>query len=283
MYNLDDLTPIHIEGVTDYHVHCDYSIDAEGTIEEYCEAAIKRNLAEICFTTHYDANPDSGGAAEYIMIAGKKKPVNPDNLAPYVDHVLVAGERFYSRGLSVRLGLEMGWYPGCEETVELLKDRYNFDYLLCGMHELDNVCFSSRYTFEKCFSRFGVEEMASRYFKQLTQAAATGLFDNIAHVDYYLKYGRKFYGEVIEHAHRPYLDDLFRALAENGTGLEVNTAGIRQGGAEYYPRMELINAAKKAGVKVTQLGSDAHRPNQVGYDFEAAVALVPDTTQGCEE
>jgi len=283
MSDNNGITPLHVEGVADYHCHCDYSIDAEGSIEQYCEAAIKRNLAEICFTTHYDANPESNGTAEYIRINGENKPVTPDNLAPYVDHVRATAERFYPRGLSVKLGLEMGWYTGCEESVIRLKERYDFDYMLCGMHELDDQCLCCRRSFEACFRRYPVEEMVGRYFEQLTHAAATGLFDNIAHADYYLKYGRKFYGEAIEQAHEPYIDDLFSALIAGETGLEINTSAVRQGGHEYYPRMQIVNAAKKAGVEVTRLGSDAHHPNQVGYDFEAAVALVPDTTLSGEE
>ena len=41
----------------DYHVHPDFSFDAKGTIDEFCETAIKKGLTEICFTTHYDTDP----------------------------------------------------------------------------------------------------------------------------------------------------------------------------------------------------------------------------------
>jgi histidinol phosphatase-like PHP family hydrolase len=65
------IRPLEIPGVADYHCHCDYSVDAEGSVDEYCQAAIRRNLAEICFTTHFDANPDSEGqATEYIRVGG---------------------------------------------------------------------------------------------------------------------------------------------------------------------------------------------------------------------
>ena len=130
------IEPIHIEGVTDYHCHCNYSIDAEGSIDEYCEAALRRNLAEICFTTHYDFNPESDGRANLIRINGEKMPPTIDNLAPYVDDVYRAAEIYYLKGISVKLGIEIGWHNGCEEEVQKLCDRYQFDYILCGIHEI---------------------------------------------------------------------------------------------------------------------------------------------------
>ena len=47
--------------------------------------------------------------------------------------------------------------------------------------------------------------------------------------------------------------------------------------------MELINGAKRAGVDVLYLGSDAHAPGQVGYDFETAAHLVPQVMGGCDD
>ncbi len=267
----------------DYHVHCDYSIDAEGTIDEFCEAAIKRNLAEICFTSHYDANPNLDGSVEFIVVKGEKLPVSPDSLAYYVDDVHRAADEFYSRGLSVKLGVEIGWFKGCEEIVQRLKERFAFDYVLCGIHEIDDICFCGGSGYKRLFANLTPEEVAGKYFEDVILAAKSGLFDSIAHLVYYLRSGQDYYGEQILRVHEPYLEDTFRALIESSTGIEINTSGIRHGLREYYPRMDVINAAKKAGVTVNFLGSDAHKPQQIGFDFEAALALVPNTIQGCEE
>ncbi len=277
------LKPLPMEGVVDFHCHCDYSVDATGTVDQFCEAALQRNLAEICFCTHFDANPNTQGNVEYIRVKGKNLPATVENLAPYVDDVRTAAERFYPRGLSVKLGVEVGWYRGCEEAVAEMNKRYNFDYLLCGVHELDDICFCCRHSYEKCFSRFSAEQLAEKYFTEVIAAAKTGLFDTIAHLAYYLRSGLDYYGDKIRDAHKPFLSDTFSALIESGTGLEVNTSAIRHGLKSYYPPIEIINAARKAGVEVYYLGSDAHAPEQVGFDFEAAVALVPDTLRGCEE
>jgi len=281
--DIEPLKPLQIAGLADYHCHCDYSVDAEGTIEEFCRAAISRNLAEICFVTHFDANPDSGGDVEYIRVDGEDRPTTIDNLAPYVNHVLRAAEEFYPRGLSVKLGIEMGWFEGCEELTERLRQRYNFDYVLCGIHEIDNICFCSSRRYKSLFSRFTAEEIARKYFEQVRIAARSGLFDAIAHLAYYLRSGMNYYGENILTVHQPYLDEVFEELVSSQTALEINTSAMRHGLSDYYPPVPIINAAKRAGVQVAFLGSDAHHPHQIGFEFEAASAFVPDTLRGCEE
>lgn len=278
-----ELESIHFEGTMDYHVHCDYSIDAVGTIEEYCEAALARNLAEICFTTHYDCNPIGDCQGNLISINGEHKEASIENLKPYVEDVHKAAEKFYAKGLSVKLGLEFGWYDNCEETAFKVKDAFAFDYFLCGIHEIENICFCCRSTYEKCFERYTLEQMIEQYFKTVITASDSKLFDTIAHLEYYVKYAKSFYNVNLDKVYEPYLEQLFNSLKSSNTCLEINTAGIRQGVNQYYPNMKIINRAKKEGVHVQFLGSDAHRPQDVGFEFEIAAAFVPDTISGTEE
>ena len=43
--------------MTDYHVHSDYSQDAEGSIFDYCRRARELGLEEICLTPHFEIDP----------------------------------------------------------------------------------------------------------------------------------------------------------------------------------------------------------------------------------
>lgn len=275
MLDLNRIEPLHTIGLTDYHCHSDHSIDAEGAIDEYCEAAIRRGLVEICFTTHWDTSPLGGSQDNVIRIRGEVKPAVPDNLEPYVSDVLRAREKYYPRGLSVVLGLEFGWYPNCEETAAKLKERYNFDYFLCGIHELDGRCFSCEQCYPKCFPHYDLEQLVDKYVGEVVTASSSGLFDCIAHLDYIRKFGTMYYGPRLNET---LLDRLisvaFPELKASGTALEVNTSAIRRNFDDYFPRAAIVNAARRAGIDVRYLGSDAHRPDQVGYDFDAAAALV---------
>lgn len=274
------LQPLETAGLADCHVHCDYSVDAQGTIEEYCHAAVQRNLAEICFTTHFDTNPSPGDRVDEIVIGGRRLPATVGNLKPYVDDVRRAADEFLPRGLRVKLGVEIGWYEGCERTAERLINTYPFDYVLCGIHELDGSCFCSRGTATDCFRRYSLPRLAERYFRLVRAAAQFQRFDAIAHLGYYLRYGRSFYGPEIETIHEPYMENILPALRASSTGLEINTSAVRHGHTDYYPPASIRAAAARAGVAVSHLGSDAHRPEQIGLDFEVAAALLPQAVSG---
>lgn len=261
------------DGLGDYHCHCDYSIDAEGTIEAYCEAAVARGLRELCFTTHYDTNPTTKGDANYINIGGKLAAATPDNLAPYVDHVRRAAEQFRPLGLQVRVGIEFGYYPGGEEQAARVRERFQLDYLLCGLHELENICFCCREEYAGCYSRYSLERMLDLYFQDMIRAAKSGVFDTIAHFDYYKKYGQAYYGEAIFTAHEQFLSDVWAALRSTNTAIEINTAALRRGFPTHYPTPAIIASAGANGVRVARLGSDAHKPEHVGWDFDAACRL----------
>jgi histidinol-phosphatase (PHP family) len=274
---------LHTSGLTDHHCHCDYSIDAVGTIDDYCRAAVDKGLASLCFTTHFDTNPRGDGKDNFIRVGGKDLPTNAVNLKPYVDDVLASAEQYLEHGLLVRLGIEIGWYEGCEETVLRLKERYDFDHVLCGIHELSDICFCCSHSFERCFASFDDSAaMVEAYFRQVVEAARTGLFDAIAHFDYYRKYGLRYFGPDLDSAFKPFVKDLASELKASHTPLEINTAGLRKGLDTWFPTPALLTALKREGTDVLYLGSDAHRPEDVGFDFDAAVNLLSESPVVCE-
>ncbi len=279
MVNLDNIVPLPMTVMSDFHCHCDYSFDAVGSIDEYCRAALKRNLAELCFTTHCDLEPARNGVLKkenFIRIDGELKPHSVDLLAPYVDEVRAAHEKFYAEGLAVRLGIEFGWYAGCEETVENLRDKYDLEYVLCGVHNLDGE------PLRQCTKRLTLEHLVESYFRHVVEAVSTGLFDSIAHFDYYKRHGLAVYGEDVRRAFLPYAEETFAVFVATDTCMEINTAALRHGHPDYYPGMDIVNRARKAGVPLRYVGSDAHTPEDVGFDFEAVEAVVPPFIVGRE-
>lgn len=283
MAETPEIARLPFDNLSDFHMHPDYSIDATGSVEDFCHASLKRGLAEICLTTHFDANPRSDQAANFIRVNGKKVPTTIANLSPYVDHVHRAAEEFYPYGLSVKLGVEFGWYDGCEEQANALKLAYPFDYMLVGIHEIHDECFCAGSTYEKCFASVTVEKAVAEYARQVVAAAKSGIFNTVAHLDYIKKYGEKFYGKTVNDEFRKHLPEIFTALKSTKTAMEVNTAARRLGFASFYPSIDIVNEARRAGVDVHFLGSDAHKPEHVGYEFEEVVHLVPDAVTHCED
>jgi len=119
-----------------------------------------------------------------------------------------------------------------------------------------------------------VYELCEEYYKVLTQAASSGLFQCIAHLDCYRKYGLDFYGDEVFSAHREFIQPALEAIVSNDVGIEINTSARRQGQKEFYPSREILELAKEFGVKVTAIGSDAHKLEDLGKDLEEAYLLT---------
>ncbi len=258
--------------LADYHIHPDFSFDATGSIDDYCLAANQKGLGEICFTTHYDTNPIIAENERSIKVNGRMLPVTIDNLKPYVEAVFEAAEKYYPP--IVRCGIEVGYYPGCEEEISRLFEKYPFYYRLCAVHEVEDIEFCYKEKFEKKSREIKLEALADKYFAIVDKAAASGLFDAVAHLDIYKTHGLKIYGNEILTIHRGRVDSVFKTMARHDVGIEINTSALRKGLTEYYPGMDIVNMARKAGVRIIAMGSDAHRPEDVGYDLETAATIA---------
>jgi histidinol-phosphatase (PHP family) len=269
-----------ISNLSDYHVHPGYSVDASGTIDQYCQKGLEIGLKRICFTTHYDADPVRKDFDFLMKIEGKAVPVTPDLVSRYIDEVREAGQKYSKSGLEVLAGLEVDYAPHIEEALRKDLAQFDLDYLLGAVHCLDHIALTSSEESVTYFKRKNVYEMCEEYYAVLAQAASSGLFQCIAHLDCYRKYGLSFYGEEIRIAHRDYIQPALDALASNNVGIEINTSARRQGQNDFYPSKEILELAKASGVRVTAIGSDAHKLEDLGKDvgeaYELTLELFPE-------
>ena len=65
-------------------------------------------------------------------------------------------------------------------------------------------------------------------------------------------------------------------LIENGKCLEVNTGGFKYGLGEPNPCAGILKRYRQLGGELVTIGSDAHEPRYLGYDFSRAAALLTD-------
>lgn len=258
--------------VADFHVHPDFSFDAEGSVTEFCRTAEKMGMMELCFTSHYDSNPILSERARSIRVNGDYLLHSVENFRYYVEAVQKAAEEFYPP--QVRCGVEAGFYPGCENEYQKLFKTYPFYYRLGSVHEVGDIQICYEKEMKKHSQKVKAGELVDRYFALIKSAAQSGLFDAIAHIDMYKKYGLKYYGDEILTVHRGRIEPALKAMAENDVGLEINTSSLRKGHSEYYPSMDIVNMARSAGVRILSIGSDAHKPEQLGHDFAAAAAVA---------
>jgi len=258
----------------DYHIHPDYSIDASGTIRQYCDRALEIGLGGLCFTTHYDANPGRIERDGYWRYRGKRVRFDDELIAIYVAEVRKAAGLFVKFGLQVHCGLEIDYFPGVEEEARRLRDKFDLAFVIGSVHCLDNIAISDDKEAPAYFSVKSLGQMADDYFSLLRLAASCDPFDCIGHLDYYVRYGREYYGDDVDNIETERFDEVFDLLKQNGIGMEINCSQYRFGVNRFHPAENIIRRAAAAGVTITSVGSDAHRPAQLGLGIAQAQILL---------
>lgn len=243
-------------GTFDSHLHTPLCQHASGHPAEYAQAALEAGLGGIVFTDHipmpqwYDA----------------PWRMRRDQLDQYVEEVRAVQAQFAGR-LEVRLGLEADHHPGTGRWVEEVLAVHPWDYVIGSVHYLGAWGFDNPEHVAE-YERRDLNELYRDYYALIEDAARSGLYDAIGHLDLPKKFGyRDPGGEAALKA----LD----VIAGQGLALDFNTAGWRKPVAEAYPAPDLLRAAARRGIPFV-LGSDAHKPDEVGYRFAEALKELHD-------
>lgn len=260
----------------DYHIHPDYSIDAEPfSMADYCRKAVDLGLREICFTTHCEFDPLRKHLDWFVRCRGEVVPMHPAGwLDTYFAEIEECSASFAGQGLAVKAGLETGYDLGLERDIENVLCQYPFDFVIGSVHCLDHVAISSNRESGAYFAGKEPGEVARTYFTTLLEAVQTGLFDVIGHLDIYRRHGAKFLGPDISAVHREYIADILDQMAKSGTGLEINTSSLRHGQGPFCPGQEILSEAARKGVRYFTVGSDCHRIGELGQGVSEAVNLA---------
>jgi len=253
----------HQYKMIDYHLHGNFCGHGEGDLEEYVRTAIEKGLQEIGFSAHL---PKVDTPDPYHAMLEEELPI-------YVEKVLGLREK-YSRFIKIKLGIEADYLEGYEEKIYALIDTHPFDYVIGSIHFLGDWHFTSRAGLVRYESE-DPDKAFPDYFRLLGKMIRTGLFDIAGHPD---AIKREYFVPSIDLV--PYYRMIADALIETGMAAEVNTAGLRRNAGFLYPSKEFLEVLVSRNVPLT-LGSDAHRPEDVGRDLDFAVSVL--TEIGCNE
>ena len=223
-------------------------------MEEYLAKAKAAGLLEVGFADHFPL-----GLLNYEPRV--QVTMHPFELEQYIEQV----ERLKNSvpGLKVKLGIEVDYLPGMEEVLERLLGKYPFDYVIGSIHFMEDWDFTHP-VYADTYRERDIEQLYRVYFALVADICRSGLFDIIGHIDVIKKFG-----------YRPAtdLDSLWaetaNILKSTDTCFELNTAGKDAPVGDFYPDRRLLEICSMKEVPVT-LGSDAHKPGQVGRYFEEA-------------
>lgn len=280
--------------LTDYHVHLrpdDVNARArewftEDNAARYRAAATERGISELGVSEHVYRFEQALTVWQHPL--WRKFAI--DDIDAYCE--------FVREHTDLRLGIEADYVPGGEDRMADLLAARDFDYVIGSVHFLrdeaiDMDDYSVWGTSSSSSSPASApaippsraagsvrartpEQIWTRYFQTLAQAARSGLFDILAHPDLVKVWGRSRPDRPMPEGDlRRYYEPAVEAIAEANVAIEVSTAGLRKPVGEMYPARELLDMCLQAGAPVA-LSSDAHRPQDVGADYERALELLAD-------
>lgn len=257
----------------DYHIHPEYSIDAKGSVHDYCNEALERGIGELCFTTHLDLDPRRDDC--YVRVTEKTVRSNSSVwFEDYESTIRRAADEFIEKNLVVRMGVEVDLYPGVVEDLPEAFHSTDFDLIIGSIHLLDHLAISVKEESQRFFTKHSLEDLAERYYGLLLEMLDTGFFNILGHLDIYRRYGEEYYGAKIHRIWEPHIKDLVKKMKHHDVGFEINTSSWRQGLSEPMPETLLIDQLVKRGIENVTVGSDSHNPTTLGAGIQRAYEIL---------
>jgi histidinol-phosphatase (PHP family) len=258
--------------LTDYHVHLRPDEDdstaeryfTDANVERYRESADERGIEELGVAEHVHRFVQSLDVWTHPWYRHWAR----DDLDEYCDFVRDAG---------LKLGIEADYLPGREDRVATLLDGRPWDYVVGSIHFLADAALDLHGELDwaewDVWRSADPEKVWTRYFETLGEAARTGMFDILAHPDLVKVWGPRV--PVPEGDLRRFYERAMDGIAESDVAVEVSTAGLRKPALEIYPSRAFLEMCLEAGRPVA-LSSDAHRPEELGHEYERALELLDD-------
>jgi histidinol-phosphatase (PHP family) len=165
----------------DYHMHTPLCHHAVGEPTDYAARALEVGLTEIGFSEH----------APMIRDDWDNWRMSMNNVAQYIAKVEQA--RRDHPALTIKIGLEVDYLPGHEDWIRKLADLHEWDYFIGSVHYVSDTFAIDDPSKIDEWKSSGPFPIWQEYFRRLTLAAGSGLFQIMGHPDLCKKWG--FYPE----------------------------------------------------------------------------------------
>lgn len=245
--------------LSDYHMHSSFSDDSEATMESMIKRSIELGYHTICFTDHMDLDFPLASGGGFIF-----------NTDIYTKHIQKLKEQ-YADQIKVLCGVEYGLRPYLKNQFHSLTLRNNFDFIIGSSHLVGEIDPYLKSYWEGITEEEGI----NKYLEAIYANVETyDDFDVYGHIDYAVRYAPNQNRNYSYIRYADIIDAIFTTLIQKGKGIEINTSGYKYGLGHPHPQTDLLKRYKELGGEIITIGSDAHKPEHIGYDFQKAEDLL---------
>ena len=249
----------------DQHLHSRHSFDSKTDPAANVENAIAKGLAGLTFTEHFDTHPDDWGECVY------------DDEA-YSADIRRLRER-YGSAIVIGKGIEVCFQPDRMDFILDFLDGHEFDLVLLSVHYFAGRPVHRRQCWTGIDAAAGTRVYlegvrdAMRFCAKLHERRGK-VFHVLAHLDFVKRYTQRFLGSYDVASYGDLFDDILRACLDADMVPEINTSTLRQGMNEAMPGPDTVRRYAALGGTCMSLGSDAHRAEDIGADFDTALTML---------
>lgn len=244
--------------ICDCHNHTNFSADCKAPAEHMIEKAINLGLSYLCITDHMD----------------------PDMNFPGLDFTFDLNEYFakhkewkerYKDQITILTGIELGLQPHISKDLKEILNSGTYDFVIGSIHVADRI---DPYLPEYWADKTEYEGIHRYYENALESLAAFDDFDSFGHLDYIVRYAPAKAENYSYQKYKEIIDEILKTLISKNIGLELNTAGLKYGLGFAHPHTDILKRYKELGGEIITIGSDAHKPEHLAYDFHKVPAIL---------
>ena len=246
----------------DLHTHTKYCNHALGSVDEIVQSGIRQDLQIIGISDHF---PMVFFPAE---INGSKYSMKIEEFPRYLEDIIEAKKKFSE--IKILSGTELDYYGPNFNAIKKEVSKYRLDYKIGSVHVIlmeDNIAWNVEDKRDfKNFEKYTFEKAYRKYINELMNMVNTRFYQVVGHCDGLKKNGfkwsKEFESEMID------LEDKFiEAVKKSNMAIEINTSGLRKKVKNTLPSPRIIKKIIEEDIPIT-LGSDAHDPKDVAFEFD---------------
>lgn len=244
----------------DSHLHSEYSMDSNSSMEDMVKSAINKNLKSICFTDHVDFD----STVQKIDFAFRTQDYFRNiNKVKYKNKQII----------EILAGVEIGMQPHLFERYNSFIENNPFDFVIMAIHAVNGKDIGAK---DFTLGKKPIDILIEYYKEMYDCIQGFDNFDVLGHIDYIDRYFHDFslipdfknYAGIIE--------IILKMLIEKGKGIELNTSGMRYGLDYFHPKINILKLYQALGGEIITFGSDAHSPANIGYEYKTCEKLLKD-------
>lgn len=258
--------------IIDCHTHSRNSFDADNdTVIERCERAIQLGLDAMAITDHCEVNRYY--EKEHYTINFEQKYDDYGFKKAFEDSMDETdnAKGMYDGKFNLICGLELGQPLADIEVTERILSDSRLDFVIASMHELpehDDFAFLN-------YTKDNAAMLLEKNFNEILKIAKWGKYDVLGHITYALRYIQGEQGiEVDMSPYREIISEIFKAVIENGKGIEINTSGLRQKYGKTFPTFDYIKMYHDMGGEIITIGSDSHKTADLAKGVAEGIQLA---------